>query len=343
MGKNTKEQKAFSAAEKIRTTFIDQLKRCKSLKELEGFLKKYEEKKSKSTRTVNLTDHHQKTISDLDVEIAGLILKLKQRFTPVTQIEPVASIHVHHEEERGRTEVLPVAKEESEKQHVGTKAEVTVDAASKPSEEHPKTSLTISRGGEKRHRPGHQGMDRRGLSRPSSVEIQQTGHDSGSVKKHHSHVDSRTRRHREIHLSEVRLKLKTLHAKEKKYKEKAKEYHGKDQVKEKQYKAAEAAAGRIHQKITKFCNQYILDGNWVSFKLQSQGLLSKDSADVKTLKTHRGWWEKFLDDLVELINKGFVRVGSSIRVGELSIFKPAADGGKKIDALANTINSVQLP
>ncbi|CAM2800118.1 Uncharacterised protein [Legionella steigerwaltii] len=344
MGKNTQEQKAFTAAESMRQTLIDQLKKkCNSAKDLEGFLKKYEEKKGKNKR-VSLTQHHQKIISDMDEEISRLIQSLNQKFSPVAQIEPSTSTYEQHEKvEKGTVEVLPedFGEKNGEKQSLDTSVEIPTEELNAASlRTQSKVPLKTSGKGKNEEELGHGGIRKSVQFKTHSDEATQSGEASKTDKKHHVVGESRAKRHRTTQLSEVYLKLKTLHAKQIKYEEKAKEYRRKDQRKEQQYKDAAVAAKSIHEQITELCNQYLVDGDLELFKLKSQEILKSDKENVKTLKSHRGWWEEFLDGFVDLINRGFDRVGSSIRVSELSMFKPAADGGKKVDELTNSISSL---
>ncbi|MCW8408011.1 hypothetical protein OQJ13_03375 [Legionella sp. PATHC035] len=343
MGKSRKEENAFNTAQNMRNILIGQLKRCKSLEELNGFLEKYKEKKIKNPLTINLTEHHRKIISNLDVQINELIQNLKQRYTPQIANEHVSSAHEQGEKaDESITEVtteissVDSARKSEDKQdavievkQVGSEQSVPFQIQTKASDH-----------GDKRDEADR---TQQRISKKVPADEQQK---TGPVVKHDKKLQEdqsevRNRRRRTIQVHDVTVKLKTLHAKYKKYEEKAKLYK-KNPDKVTQYKQAAAAAKNIYDQITAFANQFIADGDLQSFKSKSQVFLSNDNEDVKTLKSHRGWWEEFLDDLVKLINKGLVCTGSSIRVGNLSIFKPATDGGKKIDELSNSISAVSL-
>lgn len=355
MGKHTKEKNAFESASSMRTTYIEQLKKCRTSGGFGEISRKYEEKKRKNPLLVALTPHHSEIINGLDKEILELTKKLNAKFFPVASIESSSVTHEQHEviEEGTHTTAVEVLTEDFAEEHrppvekKDSGSEVRVEEVEKraPAQTQTKNTLELSKASERGEisqttKTKHVRFDPLLEKEPKSQStlIREDKHDKS---RQENHVDLRAKRHRGVHLAEVRIKLKTLHSKQVKYEEKAKKYRkeGNHKEKEKYQKAAEAAKN-IYLKISEFANQYIRDGNLKSFQLSSQGVLSENSEDVKTLQTHRGWWEEFLDELVNLINRGFTRIGSSIRVHELSLFKPAADGGNKITDLRQSISNV---
>lgn len=344
MGKSRKEENAFNTAQNMRNILIGQLKRCKSLEELNSFLEKYKEKKIKNPLTVNLTEHHRKIISDLDVQINELTQNLKQRYTPQIQNEHSSSAHEQREKaDESRTEVTP------EKLSVdwAPKSDEKLDEVNEVmrlASENSVSFQTQTKAADPRIKNDEADIPKKRISKEVPADDHQKTepvakkHDK-PLEENHGELRNRKRRSQLVH--DVTVKLRTLHTKCKKYEEKVKQYK-KNPDKVTQYKQAAAAAKSIYDQITELVNQFISDGDLKAFKSKSQVFLSKDNEHVKTLKSHRGWWEEFLDDLAKLINRGLDRVGSSIRVGEFSIFKPAADGGKKIDELSNTISAVSL-
>lgn len=323
MGKNAKEKKAFEAALGMRNTYIEQLKKCKTAIELTQISRRYEEKKKRvSQSATNLTPYHSKAISGLDLQIRELTEKLNARFFPVTPIE--SSPIVHEPEKKDTSELLP--------------EECVLDELSV-------TKSTLFTQTKLRSEGLFQPVTKQSLSfdKPKPMHVTWSKNQDMEMQHHDKHVDQKSRRQRNSQLTGVKEKLRTLHTKHTKYDTKAKEYHKKkNQEGEAKYREAAKAAANIHAQIAELVNQYIRDGQLDTFKLNSQKILNDDNDSVKTLRTYRGWWEKFLDDLVELINSGLDRVGSSIRVHELSMFKPATtDGGHKINDLSNAIGSVK--
>ncbi|WP_392536767.1 hypothetical protein [Legionella sp. 227] len=347
MGKSRKEENAFNTAQNMRNILIGQLKRCKSLEELNGFLRRYEKKKRKNPLTISLTENHRKIISDLDVQINELTQNLKKQYIPQIQNEHLSSSHEQREKaEEITTQVTPEilsidwTPKSAEKQDEDTEVK---EVGSEKSA----SFQTQTKAADPRKKKDEADIARKRISKEVQFKLPSDAQQkTGQVAKHdkplqENNGELRDRRRRSIQLYEVTVKLKTLQTKYKKYEEKVKQ-HKKNPDKVTQYKQAAAAAKSIYEQISAFANQFIVDGDLESFKANSQALLSKDNEHVKTLKSHRGWWEEFLDDLVKLINKGFASAGSSIRVGNFSIFKPAADGGKKIDELSNAIDAVSL-
>ncbi|PWY54196.1 hypothetical protein DGG96_18145 [Legionella qingyii] len=348
MGKHSKEVNAFNAAKKLRETLIEQLKKCNSPEDLERFLKKYHENLKKRVSTIRLTPYHQEELNSLDREIKELTHKLRVRFSPEVQIESSPSTHERHEE-------LPVLVEESAsltttpepmkenhllQQQVEHKAEASIekekeDALASTQPKTPLESLT---------RRGRLERENSGVLEPPktrhSVKSKKTLSDNKLSQE--TYVDPRIIDKRRIYIFDVKVKLRAIQAKHKIYEEKAKKYQNEKNQKEfSKYSNAATAAKSIHAQISALIRQYVVDGNLVSFKSRSQEVLGEDKEHVKTLRTHRGWWEKFLDDLVDLINTGLNRVGSTVRMHELSMFKPLADGGKKVTELNNAISSLK--
>ncbi|HHF0526487.1 TPA: hypothetical protein ACTUT5_000920 [Legionella anisa] len=351
MGQKDKEKRAFESASSMRRTYIEQLQRCKSAAQFESFSSRYEEKKRKSPK-LNLTPHHSGVISGLDLQIQQLTEELNNRFYPKTPIKSLPTV----EETVAPTDSLSEVHISDELPHISEQdLGVQVNVVTEKAKSNPliQTKTTVE--------PLKKEEERESLTRPVIKKSESFPVDGkpksrhvtwnekpletqDQEKQHHeTHVDQKARRHRNAQLIEVKEKLKTLHTKQTKYDLKAKEYHKKkDKEGEAKYREAATAAGNIHTQISGLVNQYIRDGDLDSFKLNSQKILGDEkNNDVKTLRSYRGWWEQFLDDLVELINSGLTRVGSSIRVHELSIFKPATtDGGHKINDLSNAISSV---
>ncbi|KTD44749.1 hypothetical protein [Legionella parisiensis] len=343
MGKDAKEKKAFESASNMRTIYIEQLQKCKSASQFESISSRYEEKKRKNPKTVSFTPYHTEVISGLDLQIKQLTEKLKAQFFSVTPIE--TSLSAYDREKNDTTDLLPEAHVSDELPHVNQQ---DLDAQPKAVTEKPlqkEEGGSLTRSLTKQSGVFVTPVDGKPKSRHVTWNEKQLKETEEQQKQHlETYVDQKARRHRNAQLTEVKEKLRTLHTKQTKYDTKAKEYHRKkDQEGEAKYREAAKAAGNIHNQIAKLVDQYIRDGDLDSFKLNSQNILGDDkNNDVKTLRAYRGWWEKFLDDLVELINSGFTRVGSSIRVHELSMFKPATtDGGNKINDISNAINSVK--
>ncbi|HHF7368184.1 TPA: hypothetical protein ACPSKY_003335 [Legionella bozemanae] len=357
MGKDAKEKRAFESALSMRTIYIEQLQKCKSAAQFEIFSSKYEEKKRKNPKPANLTPYHSEVISRMDDEIRSLTEKLNARFFPITPIEPSPS--VHESVKKDVTDLLPEEHVSDELPHIheqdlGTQAKVVTEKAkgtpliqTKTTEELLKEEEeeSLTRSVTKKSGAFVAPVDGKPKFRHITWNEKQLQEMQEQEKQRHEmRVDQKARRHRNAQLNEVKEKLRTLYAKQTTYDTKAKEYRRKnDPQGETKYREAAKAAGSIHDQIAKLVNQYIQDGDLDSFKLNSQKILGDEkNNDVKTLRAYRGWWEKFLDDLVELINSGFARIGSSIRVHELSMFKPATtDGGHKINDLGNAISSVK--
>lgn len=155
-------------------------------------------------------------------------------------------------------------------------------------------------------------------------------------------LTGRERRIIKVHLSGVEANLLIIHNKQLQYEAKAKEYRRKkNKLEEAKYNQAAGAAKSIHQQISGLMTQCLLNGDLKSFQEESTSILDEKNKHVQTLRDHRGWWEEFLDNFVRLINSGFARMGSTIRVSELSMFKPASDGGKKVDGLIHSISSLK--
>ncbi|MCE0724328.1 MULTISPECIES: hypothetical protein [Legionella] len=353
MGKDAKEKKAFESASSMRTTYIEQLQKCKSAAQFETFSSRYEEKKRKNPKPANLTPHHNGVIRGLDLQIQQLTEELNNKFYPKTPIQSLP--RVEETVKRDPTASLSEARvldelSHIEEQELGAQAKVVAKKEKstsltqiKTAEESPKNEV----GGKRTHSVTKQsvsfGIPVDDKDKPKSRHVT-WNENQLRENQHQEHGDSRSIRHRTRQVSEVKDKLKTLHTKQTKYDGKAKEFHRKkDQEGEVKYRKAAKAAGNIHSQISRLVDQYIRDGDLDAFKLNSQKILGDEkNDDVKTLRAYRGWWEKFLDDLVELINSGLTRMGSSMRVHELSIFKPATtDGGHKINDLSNAISSVK--
>lgn len=339
MGKQkTKELKAFNSAESLRKTLINQLNKCNSQEDLDRYVKRYEEQKKKNSSPVCLTSYHQQIISGLDAKINELHKQLTARFATVDSTEPLLISDEPHEGVEGTSLVtahgipvdLTIENPLHEKQDLSTlqtQSETSLEPSKKQGGSEIPNRTTVRRSVTFK-------IDEHPKSMRDFTEDKHT---------QENNVDARTKRHRNVQLLEVRVKLRTLHSKQTKYEEKAKEYSKKNDPKnQEKYQNAAKAAKSIYHQITQLTNRYVLDGNLMSFKIDSQKILSKDNEHVKTLRTHRGWWEQFLDDLVARINAGFTRIGSSMRLPELSMFKPAADGGKKITELSNEISSIKV-
>ncbi|HHT0593822.1 TPA: hypothetical protein ACTXXA_001728 [Legionella anisa] len=349
MGKDAKEKRAFESASSMRRTYIEQLQKCKSAAQFESFSSKYEEKKRKSPKLANLTPHHSGVISGLDLQIKQLTKELNNRFYPETPIKSLPTV----EEAVAPTDSLSEVHVSDELSHIneedlGPQVKVVTEKAKSTPLIQTKTPEEPLKKEEERGSLTQPVIKKRESlpvgGKPKSRHITWSLETQDREKQHQeAHVDQKARRHRNAQLIEVKEKLKTLHTKRATYDLKAKEYHKKnDKEGEAKYREAATAAGNIHTQISGLVNQYIRDGDLESFKLNSQKILGDEkNNDVKTLRSYRGWWEQFLDNLVELINSGLTRVGSSIRVHELSMFKPATtDGGHKINDLSNAISSV---
>ncbi|WP_131794904.1 hypothetical protein [Fluoribacter gormanii] len=362
MGKQNKEMNAFSGAKKLRETLIDQLKRCNSPEDLERFLKKYNENLKKRNSSITLTAYHQEEINRLDIQINELIGNLRKRFSPVVEIELNPIARERHEEQRIQvdesaslttTPVLPI---ESMKEHhpleqqnepkvevpfEKEKAVTRVLAQDKTSLESPPKRVELERekGGVLKHP-----KTKHSVRFATLEEEQKPNKDFRDDKQlQETHVDPRIIKQRQVHIFDVRIKLRAIQAKQTTYEEKVKKYQNEKNRKELlKYSKAANAAKSIHVQLSELIDQYVRNGDLISFKSKSQDVLSEKSNNVKTLRTHRGWWEKFLDDLVDLINTGLNRVGSSARMPQLSIFKPLADGGKKVTELNNAISSLKV-
>ncbi len=338
MGKQkTKELKAFNSAESLRKTLINQLKKCNSQEDLDRYVKRYVEQKKKNSSQVCLTSYHQQIISGLDAKINELHKQLTARFATVDSTEPLLISDEPHEGVEGTSLVtahgipvdLTIENPLHEKQDLST-LQTQSETSLEPSKK--------QEGSEIPNRTTRRSVTFKLDEHPKSMR-------DFTEDKHtqENNVDARTKKLRNVQLLELRVKLRTLHAKQTKYEEKAKEYSKKnDPTKQEKYQNAAKAADSIYRQITELTDRYVLDGNLKSFQIDSQKILSKDNKHVKTLRTHRGWWEQFLDDLVALINAGFNRIGSSMRLPELSMFKPAADGGKKITELSHEISSIKV-
>ncbi|WP_010654191.1 hypothetical protein [Fluoribacter dumoffii] len=337
MGKEAKEKKAYENAKRIRETLIGRLNKCKSEAEMSNYLKAYEDNKRKQTSSVTLTNFHKQNIDDLDLQIKGLIQNLNERFRPKDPVEASGGLQSSIQENKEvLTQVIHTI--DDEKKEVGTHTQGN-------NEDQKSIHLPPRREGGKKPLL-NESMD---SSTKSSTEeyLNPRQEENESADNHRRSSPGEDEdalqaiRKRTSDLMEVFLKLRTIRFKQLKYEEKAKKYHLRgDHNKEAQYSEAASAAGSIYKQIDGLAQQYILDGNLALFQLNSTRILDEESEQVKTLKKHRGWWEEFLDSFVELINTGLARIGSSIRIHELSMFKPAADGGKKVAELTQAINSV---
>jgi flagellar biosynthesis chaperone FliJ len=361
MGKQNKEMNAFNTAKKIRETLIEQLKRCNSEEDLARFLRKYNKNKQNRDSSISLTVHHQEQISAMDVEIEELIRDLNKRFSPEVPLEISPSVEQHIvvpsivEEDAilTTTPVFPLepTKENHPLQQVDEHHKVDV-----PIEEgkgRALTSTVIKAPLESLTKSDELVREESGeLTQPqikrtvtfAPLEGRQVPIKALADDKlpQGTQVDPRIRTQRHVHIFDVNVKLRAIETKQRIYEGKVEEYRKEKKRKEVlKYQRAANAAKSIYIQIKELTNQYILDGDLVSFKSKSQDVLGDDKDNVKTLRTHRGWWEKFLDDLVDLINTGLDRVGSSVRMHKLSLFKPLADGGKKVTELNNVIISLK--
>ncbi|WP_454781258.1 hypothetical protein [Legionella sp. WA2022007384] len=358
MGKQSKEMNAFNTAKKLRETFIEQLKKCNSEDDLEKFLSKYNKNKQNREPSISLTSHHQSQISVMDGEIEERISNLRKRFAPEVSIEISPSVEQHIVgpaivEEDAMFATIPVFPLELTK---GNHPFRQVDEHQKlevPDEEGKGRALasTVIK------TPVKSIIKSDELVRDESEKLKQlkTKHTVtfaplepkkvlGDDKlPQGTDVDHRIRRQRLIHIFDVNVKLRAIQTKQRIYEEKVRKYRKEKNLNEEEkYHRAAIAAKSIYVQIHQLKEQYVRDGDVVSFKSNSQDVLGDDKVNVKTLRTHRGWWEKFLDDFVSLINTGLDRVGSSIHMPKLSLFKPLADGGKKVTELNNAINALNI-
>lgn len=344
MGKDAKEKNAFNTSSRIKQNYIEQLEKCKSALEFEKITKKYKEKKINTS--VNLTEHHKGIIEGLDRRIQELTKKLEAQFTPKVSTESPPSTH----EERDQSplvEVLtedPVEEESSLSQHqeLGNKEERKAEL-----QDRKQLVPTLSQSNLSFYK--QEKAERRKQITSRHVQFELSSDESSSKSKNHKNsihpeddwsID-RIRRYRNSQLCVVKLKLKSLHTKQIEYKEKAKEYHRKkNQIEEGKYQKAADAAKKIYDQIFGLVEAFVINGDLKSFQANSQKILNEKNEDIKTLRTNRGWWEEFLDDLVNHINSGLTRVGSAMRMPELSLFKFSADGGNKINDLDQSIKNI---
>ncbi|WP_454784142.1 hypothetical protein [Legionella sp. WA2024007413] len=353
MGKS-REMESFTWAKSIRETLIGQLKKCNSLVALEGFLKKFNDKQ-KGRSTTNLTVFHQGEIKKLDAEIDELIKNLRKRFAPEVRIETIPT-------SSDQPVVVSAVVEENSSLNTTSLAEPGKKHPPQLNEHKIEVSLEKDKGGAlvstqtKSPLKGNlQGMkiekekssiaddNKKAVTFLISEDHQRHKKILGDNKlAKETNVDNRILRQRKIQLFDVDVKLKAIYTKLGIYEAKAKKYKQQNNFKEAyKYQQAAQAAKSIYNQINALKDTYLHDGDLVTFKSKSQEVLGDEKSSVKTLRTHRGWWEKFLDDLVNLINTGLDRAGSSVHLPKLSLFKPLADGGKKVTELNNSISSLK--
>ncbi|QMT60814.1 hypothetical protein [Legionella sp. PC997] len=352
MGKS-REMESFTWAKSIRETLIGQLKKCNSLEALERFLKKFNDKQ-KGRSTTNLTVFHQGEIKKLDAEIDELIKNLRKRFA-----------------QEARTEIIPTSSDQPEMVSAVVEKNSSLNSTSlaEPGKKHPpqlnehkiEVSLEKDKGGallSTQTKSPLKGIQKTKIEKEKSSIADQNkkavtfliSEDHQQHKKTLSDnklpqvtsVDYRIMRQRNIQLFDVDVKLRAIYTKLGIYQAKEKKYKEQKNYKEaSKYRQAAQAATSIYNQISALKDTYLRDGDLVTFKSKSQEVLGDEKSSVKTLRTHRGWWEKFLDDLVNLINTGLDRAGSSVHLPKLSLFKPLADGGKKVTELNNSISSLK--
>lgn len=341
MGKrSSKERAAFESAKSQRELCIQKLNKCQSETEFREILKKYEDKKRKSPLPSDLTTYHSQALRELDAQIKKITEELNARFSPVIPLIPT------HEEQEGRVigkhttaATLPVEFiEEDNTLDANKDIETQVESRQETKKTLP-NPLKGSRlqNQDKRPKNVHFQIEQTSEESTKNFTGSLTTESLGSAKK----LTGREKRKIKAQLSDVEANLKIIYTKQLQYEAKAKENRKKKKgLEETKYNQAAVAANSIHQQISGLMNQYLLDGDLKSFQERSTSILDEKNRHVQTLRAHRGWWEEFLDNFVKLINSGFARMSSSIRVSELSMFKPVADGGKKVNGLIHSISSL---
>lgn len=110
----------------------------------------------------------------------------------------------------------------------------------------------------------------------------------------------------------------------------------------KRYLNAYTAALSVADKVENLTNLYASNKiTLATFKFESRQLLTEKNDDVKELQKHRGWKEIVANVLAAIIGS-VVYLAAAIYTGSLTLFKPDTNATKKVKALGNAIEHVEI-